>query len=175
MMSPTHKRKLNVNGGATGSPKQAGDGGVNSSPGKSKKNGDKSVMSSFRKRGSIKSESSKVDSTKRTDAPGTPTRFGGRMPSLTKSSSAYFPNSVSENGVKSPAAATGQKSGRGGVSGIKGIWRRSSRKKTAKIETEDWVDVGGTSDQSPVREMPRKLSLRRKNSISGDKVGTIKA
>lgn len=164
MMSPTHKRKLIVT--AAGH-KQSNDRVFNS-PSKHKKNGEKSVISSFRKRGSVKSEPSKAEMNKKVDTPATPTRYGGRMPSLTKSSSAFFPNSI-DNGSKSPAVQ--QKTSRSTVGGIKGIWKRNSRKKTAvKTESEDWVDIGGAIDQSPVRELPRRLSLRRKNSVAGDKV-----
>ena len=145
--------------------------------GKHKKHGDKSVMSPFRKRSSAKNEPGKADGGKKIDAGTIPARYSGKRPPLTKSTSAFFPNSAT-NGVASEGGGTKtqQKSasvGRGAVSGLKGIWKRNSKKKTAvKMESEDWTDVGGASDHpSPSRELPRRLSLKRKNSVSsGDKV-----
>ena len=165
MMSPTHKRRLLVNT-ASGS---LTEGSLTSS-GKHKKGGggERSVMSPFKKRSSMKHETLKIDASRRNEAPATPTHYGNRKPSLTKSSSAFFPNlPVIESGTRSPQKSVG----RSAVGGLKGIWKRNSRKKTSlRTETEDWVDVGGASAQSPVRELPRRLSLRRKNSLSGDKV-----
>ena len=56
--------------------------------------------------------------------------------------------------------------------GLKAIWKRNSRKKTAvKVsESDDWVDVGGATEHSPARELPRKMSLKRKNSMASEKV-----
>ena len=118
-------------------------------------------------------ENSKFDASKSNEVSSTLTRFGGKVPPLTKSTSTFLPNStVTENGAKSQ-----QKSlGRGSVGGFKGIWKRNSRKKsTLKGDADEWVDVGGVSEQPSARELPRRLSLRRKNSISGDKVTTNSA
>ena len=68
------------------------------------------------------------------------------------------------------------KSGRGiGVGGgLKGLLKRNSRKKTAvKVsESEEWVDVPGSMEHSPARELPRRMSLKRKNSFASDKVSS---
>lgn len=155
-MSPAHKRRLILNN--TGSPLHSSEDRFSSS-GKHKKI-EKGVMSHFRKRGSIKTDTAKVE----TSNPSTPTRFGNKMPVLSKSSSSYFPNPV-EGGTKSQKS----KSGAGG--GLRGIWKRNSRKKTAlKTDGEEWVDGTGSVEQSPAHELSRRLSLKRKNSIVSDKV-----
>ena len=146
--------------------------------GKHKKHGERSVMSPFRKQSSMKNDRVMAETGKKSEGGQIPARYGGKRPALTKSSSAYFPHSTTtstaagENG----GPKTPQKSasvGRSAVSSLKGIWKRNSRKKTSlKFDTEDIVDVGSrvSEHQSPSRELPRRLSLRRKNSVSGDKV-----
>ena len=90
-------------------------------------------------------------------------RFGGKAPQLTKSSSAFFPNST-EHPPKVTKLAQNE-GGRGG-GGLKGIWKRNSRKKSQKtlsaVESEEGVDSGVSVD-TPPREPRRSLSLRRKN------------
>jgi hypothetical protein len=169
MMSPTHKKGMLVNGGPL---LHSVEESISPSHKQKSKSGERGMMSPFRKRSSMKNESLKSEMNKRTEASTIPARFGKKMPSLTKSSSAYFPNSsVAENGTKL------QKSGRGmGVgAGLKGIWKRNSRKKTSvKVsESDEWVDVGGTVEHSPARELPRRMSLKRNNSVAGDKLDSL--
>lgn len=159
MMSPTHKRRLIVNGG---SPMNSSEDRFSLS-GKQKKM-EKGVMSHFKKRGSVKNDTAKVEASKKSEAPSTPVRFGNKMAVLTKSSSSYFSNSP-EGGPKPQKA----KSGVG--SGLRGIWKRGSRKKAAlKLEMDDCVDGSGSAEQSPAHEITRRLSLKRKNSVMTDKV-----
>ena len=166
-MSPSHANRFIVN---TSSPTHTAEGSLTASV-KQRKPSEKSVISPFKKRSSVKNEGVRQESGKKPETSPIPARYGGKRPSLTKSSSAYFPNSATpENGAARPPIQKGTPT-RGGGGGIKGIWKRNSRKKTAvKMESEEWVDVGAPSDQSPSRELPRRLSLRRKNSISADKV-----
>ena len=126
-------------------------------------------MSRFKKHSSGKSESVKIESHKKAEPSPVPSRFGNRIPALTKSSSAYFPNAV-EHTTSKPHKSRGSSGG-----GLKGIWKRTSRKKTSvKYEGEEGVDGGAAVEQSPTHELPRRLSLRRMNSISGDKVGALR-
>ena len=154
-----------------GSPNHAtAESGLTTS-GKHKKPVEKLVMSPFKKRSSVKNDRSRTETGKKSDGGTIPARYGGKCPALTKSSSAYFPNSTSTTVTENGGMKMPQKSanvGRSTVSGLKGIWKRNSRKKTAlKLDSEDFVDVGGVSEhQSPSRELPRRLSLRRKNSVS---------
>ena len=166
-MSPTHKRGMLVNGGPLVHSTEESFSPLHKQKSRS---GERSIMSPFRKRSSMKNDLLKSDSNKRTEVQSIPARYGKRMPSLTKSSSAYFPNSVGENGTRM------HKSGRGiGVGGgLKGLLKRNSRKKTAVkgSESEEWVDVPGTMEHSPARELPRRMSLKRKNSFASDKVSS---
>ena len=171
MMSPSHTSRYV---GAPSPSHAAAESGLTTS-GKHRKLSEKSMMSPFRKRPSVKNEGARMDPGKKADTPPIPAQFGTKHPSLTKSSSAYSPNSAmvaAEGGPKQSLHQQHKSSPvRSTVGGIKGIWKRNSRKKMAvKMESEEWVDVGGASEQSPSRELPRRLSLRRKNSVSGDKV-----
>ena len=164
-MSPTHKRRMFVN---AGSPLHSAEDRFSSS-GKHKgsKSHEQSVMSHFMKRGSMKNDTVKNETNKKPESPSTPNRFGNRKPSLTKSSSFFSPNPV-ENGTK-PQKSRGITGG-----GLKGIWKRNSRKKASvKADSEEWVDVGVAVEQSPGRDLQRRLSLKRKNSLAGDKVSLI--
>jgi hypothetical protein len=146
--------------------------------GKHKKHSERSVMSPFRKQSSVKNDRVMAETGKKSEGGQIPARYGGKRPALTKSSSAYFPHSTTTStaAVENGGPKTPQKSasvGRSAVSSLKGIWKRNSRKKTSlKFDAEDFVDVGSrvSEHQSPSRELPRRLSLRRKNSVSGDKL-----
>lgn len=162
LMSPTHKRRMFVN---AGSPLHSAEDRFSSS-GKHRgsKSHEQSVMSHFKKRGSMKNDTVKNETNKKPESPSTPNRFGNRKPSLTKSSSFFSPNPV-ENGTK-PQKSRGITGG-----GLKGIWKRNSRKKASvKADSEEWVDVGVAVEQSPGRDLQRRLSLKRKNSLAGDKL-----
>ena len=166
MMSPTHRYLISSNGGGGAGGSGGGESPVHSGDdrfslsGKHKSRGkssERSVMSRFRKGGSVK----------RTDATATPARFGGKAALLTKSSSAFFPNGT-EHSTKVTKLARNEG---GGGGGLKGIWKRNSRKKSQKtssaVESEEGVDSGVSVD-TPPREPRRSLSLRRKNSFTGD-------
>ena len=156
MMSPAHKTRLIMNGGSPMNSSEALSG--------KQKKMEKGVMSHFKKRGSLKNDSAKMEASKKSDVPTTPVRFGNKMAPLTKSSSSYFANSP-ESGSKS------QKSKSGVSSGLRGIWKRGSRKKAAlKIDTDESIDGTGSGEQSPAHDITRRLSLKRKNSVMTDKV-----
>ena len=176
MMSPLHTNRLMV--GSLSSPTHVPAESSLTMSGKHKKHGERSVMSPFRKQSSVKNDRVMPETGKKSEGGQIPARYGGKRPALTKSSSAYFPHSTTTStaAVENGGPKTPQKSasvGRSAVSSLKGIWKRNSRKKTSlKFDTEDIVDVGSrvSEHQSPSRELPRRLSLRRKNSVSGDKV-----